>query len=135
MFEKLKEYKELLGIVVFFLGGFFCIQNQFTRFPTKSDVKSEVSVLHCLLDKYMLLTQRQLRGRELERQVQDLTSQISAYDDRAGAQPAISPAMREEREAKLADLVSARNDLKANAADIQKTGDELQRNVCGKGDQ
>lgn len=136
MLEKLKEYKELLGIVVFFLGGFFWIQTQFARFPTKTDLRSEVRVLNCLLDKYMTLTQLQLRARELERQAQDLTSQINAYgDDRESTRPGLSPAMSQELEAKKADLAAVRIDIKTNTNEILKTGSELQRNVCGKGDQ
>lgn len=133
MLEKLKEYKELLGILVFFLGGFFWIQNQFNQFPTKTDLRAEVRVLNCLLEKYMLLTQLQIRGRDLERQVQELTGQVNAAaDDQDPSRPPMSPAMRQELEAKRQDLAALRGDLKTNTAQIQKTGDELGRNACGR---
>jgi hypothetical protein len=129
------QYKELLGIVVFFLGGFFWIQNQFEKFPTKTDLRSEIQVLNCLLDKYMLLTQLQLRGRELERQAQVLINQISAYDEGNPGRPPISPAMRQDLDVKRTDLATARGDLRGNTTEIQKIGDELQRNVCRRSDQ
>lgn len=127
MLERLKEYKELLAIVVFFLGGFFWIQN---RYPTKTDLRSEIRVLNCLLDKYMLLTQLQIRGRDLERQVADLSNQLALYDSAPDPILPISPAMRQERDEKRKLLDETRSALKANVAEIQKTGDELQRNVC-----
>ena len=129
MLEKLKAYKELLAIIVFFLGGLFWIQNQF---PTKTDLKAQIGVLNCLLDKYMVLTQRQIRGRDLERQLQELTAQINLFtDDHGPSHPAISPAMLQELEAKRQELTDVRRDLKSNADEIQKTSDELARNLCG----
>jgi hypothetical protein len=135
MLEKLTQYKELLAIVVFFLGGFFWIQNEFARFPTKTDLRSEIQVLNCLLDKYMILTQLQLRGRELERQVQVLTNQIGADGSDGESGPLTSPAMHRELEDKKAELTTARGDLRGNVTEIQKTNDDLQRNVCRRGDQ
>ena len=133
LLERIGQYKELLGIMVFFLGGFFWIQNQFNQFPTKTDVKSEVGILNCLLNEYMSLTQLQIRGRDLERQVQDLSDELTAFGaDQNRAHPAISPAMQQALEAKKADLVAARGDLKTNTDAIQKTGDELARNLCGQ---
>ncbi len=130
MLEKLREYKEVLTIIVFFLGGFFWIQKQY---PTKTDLKLEIGVLNCLLDKYMSLTQLQIRGRDLERQAQELSTEISAFgDDQDRPHAPISPAMRQELEAKKADLVAVRSDLKTNTSAIQMTGDELARNLCGK---
>jgi hypothetical protein len=130
MLEKLKEYKELIGIVVFFLSGLFWIQSQF---PTKKDLKAEVGVLNCLLDKYMTLTQLQIRGRELERLIQEQSDQINALGNNQGLTTArLSPAMQQELEAKRADLAANRSELKTKTAEMQKIGDELQRNVCAK---
>jgi hypothetical protein len=128
--EKLQEYKELLTVVVFFLGGFFWIQNQY---PTKTDLRTEIGVLNCLLDKYMLLTQLQNKGRDLERHAQELKNEIAAFGgDQNRTQPPLSPAMKQELDDKKADLATVQADLKVNAASIQSTGDELARNVCGK---
>lgn len=130
MLEKLKEYKEVLTIIVFFLGGFFWIQGQY---PTKTDLKSQIGVLNCLLDKYMSLTQLQIRGRDLERQAQDLKNEIQAFgDDQDRTHLPASPAMRQELDVKKASLVGVQADLKTNAGNIQTTGDELARNVCGR---
>jgi hypothetical protein len=130
MLEKLKEYKDLIGIIVFFLGGLLWIQGQF---PTKNDLKAEVGVLKCLLDKYMTLTQLQIRGRELERLIQEQSSQINAIGNSQGAASApLSPAMQQELEAKRADLAANRSEFKAKTTEMQKIADELQRNVCAK---
>ncbi len=130
MLEKLKEYKEIISLVLFFLGGVYWMQNQF---PTKKDLKVEIGVLNCLLDKYMLLTQLQIRGRDLERQAQELTNQVTVFaDDGDPSRPAMSPAMRQDLEARRQELSGLRADLKANSTDIKKTSDELARNVCGK---
>jgi hypothetical protein len=130
MLEKLKEYKELIGIVVFFLGGIYWIQGQF---PTKTDLNVQVGVLRCLLDKYMTLTQLQIHGQELERQIQEQNSQINIIGRSQGAAPvSLSPAMQQELEAKKAELATNRRDLKDNTVAMQKIGDELQRNVCAK---
>jgi hypothetical protein len=126
MLEKLKEYKELISIVVFFLGGIFWIQSQF---PTKVDLKSELGVVNCLLEKYMTLTQLQMKGKDIERRIQEQSSQINNL---GGATVALSPAMQQELDAKKADLAANRSDAKTNLADIQKISDELQRNACGR---
>ncbi|KWC36271.1 hypothetical protein WL51_19340 [Burkholderia ubonensis] len=130
MLEKLKEYKELIAIVAFFLGGFLWIQEQY---PTKTDLKSQIGVLNCLLGEYMLLTQQQLRVRDLERLIHDETSQIGSYENARGAKAAaLSPAMLEELDAKKDDLATHRAELKTRTAEMQKVNDELQRNVCQK---
>ena len=127
LFERLKEYKELLAIIVFFLGGVFWIQGQY---PTKTDLKTEIGVLSCLLDKYMSLTQLQIRGRDLERQAQELKDEIAAFG--SDHTPSLSPAMKQELDSKKASLTTVLADLKTNASSIQSIGDELARNVCGK---
>jgi predicted RNase H-like nuclease (RuvC/YqgF family) len=130
MLEKLKEYRDVLAIVVFFLGGFFWIQGQY---PTKTDLKSDIGVLSCQLDKYMSLTQLQIRGRDLERQAEELKDEIQAFgNDQERAHLVISPAMGQEIEEKKTALAALRVDLKTNATSIQTTNDELARNVCGK---
>lgn len=129
MLERLKEYKELIGIIVFFLGGFLWVQNSF---PTKSDLKAEIGVLNCLLEKYMTLTQLQIRGRDLEREVQELNGQIGLIDAAGAGGPALSPAMKIEIDGRRDDLAARRNDLKAANLDMRRISDELARNACGR---
>ena len=128
--QRLQEYKELLAIMAFFLGGFFWIQGQY---PTKSDLKAQIGVLSCLLDKYMSLTQLQNRAQTLEGEAQQLREEIALFDSGGSrTQPPLSPAMKQELESKRSELVNVQGDLKTTAAQIHATGDELARNVCGK---
>jgi hypothetical protein len=128
--QRLEEYKELVAILAFFLGGFFWIQNQF---PTKTDLKTQIGVLSCLLDKYMSLTQLQNRAQTLEGEAQQLREEIAAFGaDQGRTQPPLSPAMKQELDSKNADLRAVQDDLRKNAALIQAAGEELARNVCGK---
>jgi prefoldin subunit 5 len=97
------------------------------------DLRSEVAVLRCLLDKYMTLTQLQIRGRDLEKRTEELTRQISkATPALASSDAPLSPAMKQE----LADLEKERQDmqgeLKKNKSAMETISDELQRNACGK---
>ena len=131
MLEKLREYKELITIIVFFLGGFIWLD---TQFPTKSDFKAEMASLNCLLEKYMTLTQLQIRGQELEKQIQDLVKKISEAqpDDPSGRALPLSPAMKLEFEQLKPDLVNRRTDLRSNTTEMEKIRNELARQACGK---
>jgi hypothetical protein len=129
MIERLKEYKEIITIVLFFLGGVFWIQRQY---PTKNDLKSEIGSLQCLVDKYMYLTQLQIHSRYIERQAENLQGEIRAYGADEQGHLSISPAMVQIVEGKKAELGKLSTDLQKNNDDIQKTSDELQRNICGK---
>jgi hypothetical protein len=128
--QRLQEYKELLAIMVFFLGGFFWIQGQY---PTKNDLKAQIGVLSCLLDKYMSLTQLQNHAQSLDGQAQQLREEIAAFrGDPDRSQPPLSPAMKQELDSKKAELVNVQSEFKKTAAQIQAAGEELARNVCGK---
>ncbi len=130
MLEQLKEYKEVLTIVVFFLGGVFWIQKQY---PTKTDLQSEIGVLQCLVDRYMALTQLQIHGRDLERQAQDLKSEIQAFSaDQQNTKLPVSPGMIDALNEKKSQLAELQADLKNNTESTQKANDELERNVCGR---
>jgi cell division protein FtsB len=129
--ERLREYKELIAVIVFFSGGLWWIED---KYPTKTDLKKQVSVLECLLDKYMNLTQLQIRGRDVEKRTEELNRQISKALPAvlSGDMPPLSPAMKQE----LTDLEKERQDLqeelKKNKSGMQTINDELQRNGCAK---
>ena len=130
MIEKLKEYKEIITLVAFFLGGFLWIQQQY---PTKTDLKSEIGVLNCMVDRYMSLTQLQLLGSDLQTQAQELKEEIQRFGTGTDREHLpISPGMRQTLEDKKATLVAVRTDLKTNVKDVQKALAELSRNVCRK---
>lgn len=131
MLEKLKEYKELIAIIVFFLGGFFWLQ---TEFPSKSDMKVELVSIRCLLDGYMKLTQLQILSQEQDKQVSELRRKLSEAppDDTRGGGLSISPAMRAEFEQLKVDYKARRDQLGQTASDMAKIRDELARGVCGR---
>ncbi len=135
MIKKLTEYKELIAILVFFLGGFFWLNKQF---PTKDDLtaekedlKAEIASLNCLLDKYMFLTQRQIRSQELAKEAQNLANRISEIEaDRAGM--TLSPAMKFELTQLNSEFEHNREEHRRNKDEIKKILDELARDVCRK---
>lgn len=131
MLQKLKEYKELIAIIVFFLGGFTWLN---TQFPTKSDLKAEIASLNCLLEKYMTLTQLQIRGQEIERQTHELTRRITGILPKENGDTSLplSPAMKLEFEQLKTDLEARRNDLRSNAGEMEKIRDQLGLQVCRK---
>ena len=126
MLEKLKEYKEMIAIIVFFLGGFIWLNSQF---PKKSDLTAEIGSLECQLEKYMTLTQLQIRSQELEKQAHDLTTRISAMGTNSG-DAHLSPAMKFELDQMKSDLKHNREKHRSNQDEIAKILDELARNVC-----
>ena len=126
MLEKLKEYKELIAIIVFFLGGIFWLNNQF---PTKDDLTQEVGSLNCLLEKYMTVTQLQIRNQELEKHAKDLAVTIAGMESSAANTP-LSPAMRFDLDQKKFDLKTNRDQRKDYQGKINKIMDELGRDVC-----
>jgi hypothetical protein len=128
MIERLKEYKELIAIIVFFFGGFFWLNDQF---PTKKDLSNEIASLNCQLDKYMTLTQLQIHGQELVKQAQELTDRISNMESSTENVP-LSPAMKFELEKLKSDFKYNREKHRKNKAEIRKVLDDLARNVCKK---
>ena len=126
MLEKLKEYKEMIAIIVFFLGGFIWLNSQF---PKKSDLTAEIGSLNCQLEKYMTLTQLQIRSQELGKQAQDLATRISDVETNSG-DAHLSPAMKFELDQMKSDLIHNREKHRSNKDEIAKILDELARNVC-----
>ena len=129
MIEKLKQYKELITIILFFLGGFTWME---TQFPTKTDLQAEIASLNCLVEKYMILTQCQMHGQDLEKQIQDINKQINMISPN-GSSPGLSPALAVEFEELKSDLTHKKSELGQNKESMQKIVDELQRNVCRRG--
>lgn len=141
MLSRLKEYKEFIAILVFFLGGFFWIDKEF---PKKTDLESQVSaveasvtsevrVLKCLLEQYMLVTQLQMRARETEREVRGLTDDLIDRQTAAGeVQPVnLTPAMRMELETLRDTLSRKREELAETNSRIKEIRNELERQSCG----
>jgi len=126
MLNKLKEYKELIAIIVFFLGGFFWLHNQF---PTKKYLTEEIGSLNCLLENYMSVTQLQIRNQELEKQASDLVVTITGMESNSGS-VSLSPAMKYELDQKKTNINHNRNEYRDNNSSIQKIMDELARNTC-----
>lgn len=123
MLDRLKEYKELIAIMIFFLSGFLWIQ----------DLKSQVSVLGCLLEEYMTLTQLQISHQQKEREVERLSRQINAFPTAAGGDlPALSPAMKQELANLVNDREEAQGKLKRIQSDMESIRDKLQKHACGK---
>lgn len=130
MLEKLKEYKEVIAIIIFFLGGFFWLEGEF---PKKSDLNSEIGSVKCLLEKYMTLTQLQIRRQELDKQIQEINDHIKLFPAISNAgSPPLTPAMAQELDEKKSDMSGKKKDFKENKFAMEKIVDELARNVCGK---
>jgi hypothetical protein len=124
MLEKLNQYKEVITLVVFFLGGFFWIENQF---PTKLDLTRQIGVLKCELDNYMKLTQLQIRSRDLERTIQTLDQDLGMP-----ISTDLPPSFREildQKKNQRADDIAA---LKSVNDQIASIFNDLGRQICGQ---
>lgn len=137
MLSKLKEYKEFVAILVFFLGGFFWIDSEF---PKKSDVTSvrdglsnQVTTLECMLKQYMRLTQLQLGAQQTEKRIRELRDQwLERQDSTAGLQPAeLSPAMRHELNELKEQLDAERSLLNEISGEIREVNEDLKLQTCG----
>ena len=129
MLDRLKEYKELITLVIFFLGGFWWIDD---KYPKKADLKAEIALLQCLLDKYMTLTQYQVRGQALEKRVEELNRHIGKGMPpgvRGGA-PALTPAMKQELHDMEEERKERQNDLKRNKSSMEEIQNQLLTNTC-----
>ena len=126
MLGKLKEYKELIAIIVFFLGGFIWLNSQF---PKKSDLEAKIGSLNCQLEKYMTLTQLQIRGQELGKQAQDLMTRILDVENYS-ENVVLSPPMKINLDQMKSDLKHNREKHRSNKDEIATILDELARNVC-----
>ncbi len=131
MLDKLNQYKELIAIIVFFLGGFFWLQSEF---PNKNDLKSELGSIRCQLDQYMKLTQLQILSQDQEKQLVTLKTQLSNSGQEANGNNTqlLSPAMRIELDQLKQDFTSTREQLRQTTVEMAKIRQELQRGICVK---
>lgn len=139
MLEKIKQYQEMISIIIFFLGGFFWLQNQF---PQKDDLESvkhqlqrENAVLKCLLKKNMILVQDQIQANSLEKSIKEkseFAEILSKQFDNANTE-GVSPAMRGRLNETNEALTNQKEELKKVIARMQETKNELERNICGEG--
>jgi hypothetical protein len=128
LLDVLNECKEVIALLVFFLGGVWWIQD---RFPTKTDLQSRLALIKCELDDYMQLTQLQVRHEQLSGQLAQLDQQLgSATTVRTSV--ALSPSLQQM----LSGLQTQRGQLQIQAdaasAAMQKLNDDLARNLCAK---
>lgn len=124
MIEKLKEYKEIITIIVFFLGGFVWLE---AKFPQKSDLTYEIDYLNCRLTKQMELTQTQLRFNTLYQEYVECDRQISMFSN-----VILSPAMKQESDRLTANRSVIMKDLSSVKSDLVKISDENAKDVCRK---
>ncbi len=131
MLDKLKEYKELIAIIVFFIGGFFWLQSQY---PNKTDLKLELATVRCQLSKYMEMTQMQIRNQNLEKQLLDLKKKLSKVPSSNGRQSEIplSPAMQLEIQYMKDAYKTKKKQLEQLENNMIKLRDELARGACGR---
>jgi len=131
MLEKLKEYKELITIIVFFLGGVFWLQSEY---PTKSDLKNDLNNIDCKLDNYMKLTQLEIDSQEHDKKLVELSKRLSdAPEDNVSSQGLpVSPAMRAELDQLKVDQMEQRTELKKTTKDMEDILRDLERGVCKK---
>jgi hypothetical protein len=130
---KLNEYRDVIALMVFFLGGLWWIQGQF---PTKTDLnnqqaslKLQIKVLNCQLDKYMRMTQLQLRSQTLDSKITRLNQQLDQMPI-GGAH--LSPAIEEQRDNLRKEHDDLSKQFETTASEMQTINDELARNVCGR---
>ena len=151
MLDKLREYKEIIAIVIFFAGGFTYLN---TNFPdkddltssqnqlgtdikrAKSDLQSQVKIQQCLLEKYMLLTQLQMRGYQLERTIAAMSTRhaearkVKTNDPETWAR--LSPAMKNDFEDLQVTLRRSNEDLQSTVEEMEQLSEELQMHVCAE---
>lgn len=137
MLAKLKEYQELIAIIVFFLGGFFWLESQF---PQKTDLESvkqelqqENSVLKCLLKKNMMLVQDQIQASALEKNIKEKSEYIYFLSEKLNteAQP-MSPVMLLKLNEAKEDVAAKKDELKKVIARMQEIKNQLEINSCGE---
>lgn len=124
MIAKLNQYKEVITIAAFFLGGFAWIESQYPK-------RGDLEVLECLLMEYMTLTQQQIRAQDLEKQAIDLQARL-ADPHLASSETGLSPALRMVLDDQRTELGALRKELLTLERSMREIEDKLQRNSCGR---
>lgn len=152
MLERLKQYKELIAILVFFLGGFAWIENRFVkadaidpltgavdavdmriaRMGEAMATRQDVDGLHCLLNAYMTITQHQMKMRvveaekaELERDPPGVVLAASHGGDGASA------GLMHEVQNYYKTLDRLEGELHSRQREVENIISQLQRHECG----
>ena len=138
MLAKLKEYQELIAILVFFLGGFFWLESQFPQKTdlesVKTDLQKENAVLKCLLKKNMVLVQDQIQASALEKSIKEKNEYIYFLSEKLKTDAeTISPVMQFKLTEAREELAAKKEELKTVITRMQDTKNELERNICGEG--
>lgn len=132
MLNRIKEYKELIAIIVFFLGGFLWLERNFPAKEdlesTKRELESKIEESRCVSDKQIEITQWQMRERDLEKHIDDLNGQINMYSDTR----TLPPTVKEAIENKKLERQSEKADLKDTKTRIQEIFRALEINTCRK---
>ena len=139
MLDKLKQYQEIITIVIFFLSGFVWLH---TQFPQKDDLETvkkqlqgENDILKCLLKKNMILVQDQIQANTLEKAIKEKSEFVEILSKqlaKTGAE-GVSPVMQNRLDETREDLANKKEELKAVVTRMQDTKNELERNICGEG--
>lgn len=127
MLEKLKEYKEIITIIVFFLGGFAWLESQF---PKKGELQSDIGTLNCLLEQYMQLTQQQFLNQRLGEQIRDLKEKLESNGGIANISD-LSPALMRVRGDLAEQLDEAKVKYRVSIEQMEEINNRLARNYCG----
>lgn len=145
MLDKLKQYKEIIAIVVFFLGGVTWLYKEFPNknyveeqtgglrtdlASQKTALQAEIVSLQCLVDKYMRLTQLQIQNANLSKEITDLDAIRATTNANGNNGEALSPSLRDQFERLMSDRADKIKHRKANVDEMQNLDDQLARNVC-----
>lgn len=134
MLAKLKEYKDVISIVIFFLGGFFWIQNELPKKNDLEAVKQELlaknKVLKCLLKSNMTLVQDQIQASSLEKNIKEKQDYLILSDK--FPEESMSPAMKSTLNELREDVANKKEELKTVIMRMQNTRSDLEKNICGE---
>lgn len=137
MLDKLKQYQEIITIIVFFLGGFFWLNNQFPQKvdleSVKQQLQSENAVLKCLLKKNMMLVQDQIQASALEKNIKEKSEYIYFLSEKLNSEgQTMSPVMQIKLNETREEVAAQKDELKKVIAQMQEIKNQLEINSCGE---
>ncbi len=134
MLDKLKEYRDVISLVIFFLGGFVWIQNELPKKDDLEAVKQELliknKVLKCLLKSNMMLVQDQIQANALEKTIKEKQDYLGLSDQLR--EQDMSPAMKATLAEFKEDIANKKKQLTDVVARMETTKSDLERNICGE---